>query len=121
MKALGYARISKAEKNSVSIEFQVAEIRKLAASQGYDLLAIQIDDGISGKSIKNRPAVQKVLEAVANRSVDAVIVYRSDRTSRDGLEGLHIEKLFTDRCSATITLERQRQLHLCIFRGVVVC
>ena len=24
-------------------------------------------------------------------------------------------------CSATITLERQRQLHLCIFRGVVVC
>jgi hypothetical protein len=24
-------------------------------------------------------------------------------------------------CSATITLERQRQLHLCIFRGIVVC
>ena len=96
MLALGYARISKSEKKSVSIEYQVAEIKKLANAQGYKVSAIEIDDGISGKSIKSRPAVQRVLEHVANKKIDSVIVYRSDRMSRDGLEGLHIEKLFTD-------------------------
>lgn len=97
MVAIGYARISKAEKKSVSIEYQVAEIKKLAMVQGYRLTNIEIDDGISGKSIKSRPAVQRVLEAVNQKKIDSVIVYRSDRMSRDGLEGLHIEKLFTDR------------------------
>ena len=72
MEAIGYARISKSEKNSVSIEFQISEITKLARSNGYNLIDIHIDDGISGKSIKNRPGVQRVLEAVSNRSVDAV-------------------------------------------------
>lgn len=96
MLALGYARISKSEKKSVSIEYQVAEIKKLAHAQGYKLSGIEIDDGISGKSIKSRPAVQRVLKTVSERKTNAVIVYRSCRISRDGLEGLHIEKLFTD-------------------------
>lgn len=96
MLALGYARLSRDDPHSVSIEFQTNEITKLAKEQGYKLLNIEIDNGISGKSIKARPAVQRVLNAVSARSVDAVIVFRSDRMSRDGLQGLGIEKLFND-------------------------
>jgi site-specific DNA recombinase len=96
MIAIGYARLSKKSEKSVSIEYQIEAIRKLAIAQGYDLVSIEVDDGISGKSIKARPAVQRVLEAVTQQRVSAVCVYRSDRISRNGIEGLTIEKLFAD-------------------------
>lgn len=92
--ALGYIRISKDEEGSVSLDYQRAEIEKYCQREGLGLLKIEADEGISGKSIKARPAVQRVLQAVDNQEVDAVIVYKSDRISRDGIESLQIEKLF---------------------------
>lgn len=94
MIAIGYARLSKKSEKSVSIEYQIEAIRKLAIAQGYDLVSIEVDDGISGKSIKARPAVQRVLEIVTQGKVSAVLVYRSDRLSRDGIEGLITRQLF---------------------------
>lgn len=93
-RALGYIRISKDEEGSVSLDYQRAEIEKYCQREGLTLLETEADEGISGKSIKARPAVQRVLQAVDNQGVDAVIVYKSDRMSRDGIESLQIEKLF---------------------------
>jgi site-specific DNA recombinase len=97
MRALGYGRISKDEENSISLDYQVAEIKKLAKAHGYKLIDIETDNGISGKSIKNRPAVQRVLQAVDQGVIDAVIVFKSDRMSRDGLETIQVEKLMRAR------------------------
>ncbi|MBM4327429.1 MAG: recombinase family protein [Deltaproteobacteria bacterium] len=83
---LGYARISKDEDGSVSLDYQQAAIREYADRHGFKLTRIEIDNGISGKSVAARPAVQRVLAAMDNREVDAVVVYKSDRMSRDGLE-----------------------------------
>jgi len=96
-RALGYTRISKDEEGSVSLDYQRAEIKKLCQSQGFKLVAIESDEGIGGKSIKARPAVQRVLQAVDEKTVDVVVVYKSDRMSRDGIESLQIEKLFLRR------------------------
>jgi len=95
--ALGYRRISKEDEGSISLDYQDAEIRKVCKREGLRLVRIETDEGISGKSIKARPAVQRVLQAVDNREVDAVVVFKSDRMSRDGLESLQIEKLFLKR------------------------
>jgi site-specific DNA recombinase len=97
MKALGYARISKDEENSVSLDYQQAEIRKCCAREGLCLVGIEIDNGISGKSITSRPAVQRVLQGVDLKTVDAVVVFKSDRMSRNGLESLQIESLMKQR------------------------
>lgn len=97
MRALGYTRISKDEEGSVSLDYQRAEIEKLCKAQGLKLIGIETDEGISGKSIKARPAVQRVLQAVDEQAIDAVVVYKSDRMSRDGIETLQIEKLFLRR------------------------
>jgi DNA invertase Pin-like site-specific DNA recombinase len=35
---------------------------------------IETDEGLSGKSIKGRPAIQRVLQAVDNQEVDVVVV-----------------------------------------------
>jgi len=93
MKALGYARISKDEEGSVSLDYQRAEIKKLCAARGLRLLKIEEDNGISGKTIRNRPAALRVLQAVEAQDIQAVVVYKSDRMSRDGLESLEMEKL----------------------------
>lgn len=97
MKALGYTRISKDEEGSISLDYQRAEIVKYCRREGLTLLRIETDNGISGKSIKARPAVQRVLQTVDNQEVDCVIVFKSDRISRDGIESLQIEKLFLRR------------------------
>ncbi len=93
-KALGYIRISKDEEGSVSLDYQTAEIERYCQAHGLLLTGIEEDNGISGKSIKARPAVQRVLQAVVTQAVDAVVVFKSDRMSRDGIESLQIEKLF---------------------------
>lgn len=97
MKAIGYIRISKEEEGSVSLDYQKTEIRKLAKAKGYRLVRIEKDNGISGATIAKRPGVQSVLKAVEGREVDALIVYKSDRMSRDGMESLQIEKLLLQR------------------------
>jgi site-specific DNA recombinase len=97
MKALGYARISKDEENSVSLDYQTAEIEKLCQREGLTLIGIEVDNGISGKSTKTRPAVQRVLECVELKTIDAVVVFKSDRMSRNGLESLQIENLMKQR------------------------
>jgi site-specific DNA recombinase len=91
--ALGYGRISKDEEGSVSLDYQQAEIRKLAMAQGLRLTGIELDNGISGKAMGNRPGLQAVLATVDAQAVDAVLVYKSDRLSRDGMDSLQIEKL----------------------------
>jgi site-specific DNA recombinase len=101
--ALGYIRISKEEEGSISLDYQRSEIEKYCQREGLQLTAIESDEGISGKSIEARPAVQRVLHAVDTQAVDAVIVYKSDRMSRDGIESLQIEKLFLLRSVAYLS------------------
>jgi site-specific DNA recombinase len=102
--ALGYTRISKDDENSVSLDYQRAEIEKYCEREGLTLVGIETDAGISGKSIKARPAVQRVIQAVDNRAIDSVIVFKSDRMSRDGIESLQIEKLFLRRGVAYLSV-----------------
>lgn len=97
MRALAYTRISVDDEHSVSLDYQEAAIREHCERRGLTLVRIETDNGISGKSVKNRPAVQRVLQAVDTRYVDAVVVFRSDRMSRDGLESLQIESLMRSR------------------------
>ena len=91
--ALAYSRISKDEEGSVSLDYQQAELRKLAKREGFRLLGIETDNGISGKSMTNRPGLQRILQAIDTNEIDAVLVFKSDRLSRDGMDSLQIEKL----------------------------
>ncbi len=90
---VGYLRISKNESRSISLEYQKIEVDKLAVSKGYKLISIESDNGISGKSMANRPGIQNVITMVNNKTVNAVICYRSDRISRNGIESIMFENL----------------------------
>ena len=108
MKALGYARISKDDEASVSLDYQRTEIERFCKREGLNLIGIEVDNGVSGKSIKTRPAVQRVLQCVDLKTIDAVVVFKSDRMSRNGLESLQIENLMKQRGVAYLSTTEGR-------------
>jgi site-specific DNA recombinase len=103
-KAVGYIRISKSETKSVSLEYQKAEVERTALAHGYSLIAIEADNGISGKSMANRPGLQAVLNLVNSKSaIQAVICFKSDRISRNGVENIMFESLLASKKIAYIS------------------
>ena len=92
-KALGYIRISKEEVGSISLDYQRTEIERYCRTNKLRLVGIDTDNGISGKSMANRPAIQRVMDMVRDRDVDSVVVFKSDRISRNGRESLQFEEL----------------------------
>jgi site-specific DNA recombinase len=95
MRAVGYVRVSTEEqaRGGVSLDMQRAKIRTYADLEEMELLGIQADEGISGCSIKIRPGIQKVLQMVHAKEVDAVIIYKLDRLARNTIEALEIAEL----------------------------
>lgn len=103
-KAVAYIRISKSETKSVSLEYQKAEVEKTALAHGYSLIAIECDNGISGKSMANRPGLQAVLNMLNGKNdIQAVICFKSDRISRNGVESIMFESTLASKNIAYIS------------------
>ena len=63
-RAVGYIRVSTAEQKEegYSLLGQRKNIELFAEKQGYELIDVYADEGISGKNIIKRPGVQSMLE-----------------------------------------------------------
>lgn len=98
LRAIGYARRSKEDTNKTApLDVQIAAIKKMAKDKGYKLVDIETDNGLSAKSLDNRPGAQRVLSLVRDKLIDCVIVYRSDRLCRNTLEALQVKNLFIEK------------------------
>jgi len=107
LRAIGYARRSKEDTNKTApLDVQIAAIKKLAKEKGYKLVDIEIDNGLSGKSLVNRPAAQRVLNLIKDKLVDCCIVYRSDRLCRNTLEALQVKNLFVENRVTYLSVEQ---------------
>ncbi len=79
----GYIRVS-TEKQVMgySIEVQITQIEQYCQFNGYELVDIYADRGISGKSM-NRPELQRMLNDAKNGKLDCVMVYKTNRLARN--------------------------------------
>ena len=79
----GYIRVS-TEKQVMgySIEGQITQIEQYCQFNGYELVDIYADRGISGKSM-NRPELQRMLNDAKNGKLDCVMVYKTNRLARN--------------------------------------
>jgi len=79
----GYVRVSSDEQVSegVSLDNQEAKIRAYAESQGWDLVQVYREEGISGKII-SRPQLNRMLQDIHAGGIDVVLVYKVDRLTR---------------------------------------
>lgn len=84
-RAVIYLRQSVAKEDSISLELQEYACTTYAKQQGYNIVAVEADPGISGRTWK-RPAVQRVMDMVESKRADVIILWKWSRLSRSRLD-----------------------------------
>lgn len=85
MKAAGYIRVSTEEQatHGHGLDSQRKAIKAFAESQGYELVAVLADPGISGATRPaERPGFGQVLELAASGGFAVLLVWKFDRLAR---------------------------------------
>lgn len=95
MKTAIYIRVSTEEqvKEGYSISAQKQKLKAFCISQGWDVVGLYPDEGISAKNTK-RPHLQRMIQDIKNGDVDCVLVYRLDRLTRSVLDLYNMLEVF---------------------------
>lgn len=82
-KAIGYVRVStdKQADEGISLEAQQSRIEAWCTANGYELIAVHVDAGLSGKRADNRPELNAAIAAACDQQA-ALVVYSLSRLSR---------------------------------------
>lgn len=78
-----YTRISQNDPKVQKVETQERNLRKLAAAEGYTVVEVFTDDGISAFSGKARPAFIRLKAAIKNGKFDLILAVAEDRLARN--------------------------------------
>ena len=95
MNAIGYIRVSTTgqAEDGVSLEMQETKLCAWAELNGYEMLVVHQDAGLSGSRASNRPALQKAITDACAQSIP-LVVYSLSRLARSTSDALSIsEKL----------------------------
>jgi DNA invertase Pin-like site-specific DNA recombinase len=105
MRAVGYVRVStdKQADQGVSLEAQEAKIRAMAVVQGAEIIELIVDGGESAKNL-TRPGMERLLELVNGRKIQAVIVGKLDRLTRSVRDLCGLLELFEKKGVALISV-----------------
>jgi site-specific DNA recombinase len=123
--AVGYCRVSTAGQASegVSLEAQQARIAAWAKANGYELLAVHVDAGLSGGKAHNRPALQAALDDVC-REHGALVVYSLSRLARSVKDTLsmadRLEAAGADLVSLSESIDTTSAAGKMVFRMLAV-
>ncbi len=93
-KAYAYLRVSSEEQvTNFSLDNQKDYCVREAERQGYELVKIYREEGVSAKTL-NRPELIKLLEdcRINKKIISAVFIYKIDRISRDTFDFLAIRR-----------------------------
>lgn len=88
MNAVIYARYSSDNQREESIEGQLRECMAFAESKGLTVIESYIDRALSAK-IDNRPKFQRMIKESIKQKFEAIIVWKSDRFSRNRYDSAH--------------------------------
>lgn len=93
-----YARVSTEEQASegYSINAQLQTLRQYANLYNWEIVDEYVDEGISGKNITGRPAMQRLVADVEQEKFQAVLVWKISRLSRNMLDTLTLLDKFED-------------------------
>jgi DNA invertase Pin-like site-specific DNA recombinase len=80
-RAVLYLRQSTYREESISLELQETAGRDYCARQGYQVVDVLADPGVSGRTWR-RPAVQRAMSMLEQHEADVVVLWRWSRLSR---------------------------------------
>lgn len=83
-KLIGYCRVSTDnQKEEGTIEIQEHALSEYARANGYELVTIFKDEGLSG-GLEDRPGLAELFTYLeSDNQADGVLIYRLDRLARD--------------------------------------
>ena len=95
--AIGYIRVSSAQQaqEGVSLEAQQAKIEQWCLANGYELVNVFKDEGISGKRMDTRQGLQDALATL--KRGNAFVFYSMSRVARSTKDMLSIGELITKK------------------------
>ena len=83
LRAVGYRRVSSQEQTEGhSLDAQTTHIQNFIQSQGWSLVQLYTDAGISAKKGSHRPAFEQMLKDAQKREFDVIVVDKIDRFYR---------------------------------------
>ncbi|GAA1663667.1 hypothetical protein GCM10010977_02460 [Citricoccus zhacaiensis] len=85
-RAILYLRLSSITDDSTSIVRQEADLRSHAERQGWEIIDVLTDNGISGR--KAREKASEAVRRIADNEADVLAVWKLDRFTRQGWDGL---------------------------------
>ncbi|GFN34152.1 hypothetical protein PCURB6_44120 [Paenibacillus curdlanolyticus] len=102
MNVIGYVRVSTSgqAKDGYSLAYQQDEIRSYCQEQGWNLMNIYSDEGISGAKVDeealevDRIGFQSMLAALSTQTIDAVIVLNTSRLWRSDIVKVLVHREF---------------------------
>jgi len=102
MNVIGYVRVSTAgqAKDGYSLAYQQDEIRSYCQTQGWNLVEIYVDEGISGAKVDedtmeiDRMGFQMMLASLEHQEIDAVVVLNTSRLWRSDIVKVLIHREF---------------------------
>ena len=105
--AIGYIRVSTEGQatDGVSLDAQRAKIEAWAMLNDYELAAIHVDAGISGKGMANRPGLQAALADC--RKGSALVVYSLSRLARSTKDTIEISERLAKSGSDLVSLSEK--------------
>lgn len=123
--AVGYVRVSTQgqAQDGVSLDAQAERIRAWCAANGYTLVALHADEGISGGRAHNRPGLRAaVADACAHKA--ALVAYSLSRVARSTQDALQIaanlDKAGADLVSLTEQINTTSAAGKMVFRMLAV-
>lgn len=106
MLAVGYIRMS-TDQQADSPARQRAEIEKLAAKEGYKIIAWYEDHGLTGTESANRPGFLKLLADAKSGTFEAILLYEQSRMSREDIFDAMLHwKILRDAGVRIVTCQR---------------
>lgn len=77
-----------------SIPAQKEKLTAYCKINDWNIYSYYIDDGISGKNIKDRPELSRLIEDIKNNKVTNVLIYKLDRLTRSVKDLISLIDLF---------------------------
>src|SRR5919199_2065574 len=98
-RAVLYCRISESDDVSTSLDGQEADLRERAERDGWTVVEVFRDDGISGGV--SRAKADRALEMLRSGETDVLAVWKADRWSRMGLRAVaDLDEVLEERPAA---------------------
>lgn len=96
MKTAIYIRVSTEEqvKDGFSVNAQKDKLTKYAEINEWNIVDYYIDEGISGKNIKDRSEVNRLINDIKEGKIENVLIYKLDRLTRSMKDLLYLIDLF---------------------------